>query len=271
MLRLVLSIAFSVALIFSVQPFLPVASFTPDTNQDGDTSHFTYLDEANSGLQDLIPAKVIAIIDGDTLRLSTDSHTFIANLAFIDAPEKEQPFGREASTHLKKLLLNHSVLIQPEDDAWVMYRRGENVNLTQLQKGFAWLSQPLMKSVEKTTATEAKTPLNKYIYAYQTASENLQGLWALEHDLRVSPWQWRKQTVEISPRKEYKFSLANPFLQKPQHEQQKHQHERERVLREIAIQRTMQEKRQSAEINRLKPPSHVTTKPNEPSINDQNH
>lgn len=262
MIRLLLAIALSMILLLSVQALLSVISLTSSSVQTQDPS------DTEANLQDLIPTTVVKVIDGDTLRLRDDTHAFTAKLAFIDAPEREQPFGRESKNHLKNLLRDSNVLIQPEGDEWVIFQSGENINFKQLQQGYAWPSEAIMLSTQKTATVPSNAHTDPYLSAYQTASENLRGLWAQEHDLRISPWQWRKQTVEVSPRQTLRSNLTNPFAQPGRQEQQKYQAQKEQVLREIAKQKAAQKKRPLIERNLAEPPSN-TTQPNESSTYDK--
>jgi len=242
MIRFILSITLGVALIFSVQPFLPVALFADDSltnsvftdrlNQTEKTEspHFfsslissqsNQQHKTSAARQTMNAAEVIGVIDGDTVRLKTNEKTLQAHLAYIDAPEKEQPFGKQAKQQLSQLVLQKNVLIQSVGDKWLIYHRGENINLNMLQKGYAWPSQSLLNRSEHRGEKPAQRAMSDYLQAYEIASESQRGLWGLAHELRVSPWQWRKQTVEISPGKEYKFNLTNPFLQKNQNQYRK--------------------------------------------------
>lgn len=260
MIRLLLAIALSMILILSIQTLLSVISFTSDPVYP--SSSTTHPIDTESDLQDLIPATVVKVIDGDTLRLRRDTHSFTAKLAFIDAPEREQPFGRESKNHLNNLLQDSDVLIQPKGDNWLVFRHGNNINLTQLQQGYAWPSEAILASVQKNTATDP------YLVAYQTASENLRGLWAQGHDLRISPWQWREQTVERSPRQMTRSNLTNPFA--APREQQQYQAQKQQILREIAKVKAAQKDPRSIDRNLAKPPSN-TTKPNESSTYEKNN
>lgn len=229
------------------------------------------LGNAQDHLQTLVAAKVLRVIDGDTVQIQTEQNTFLADLAFIDAPENEQPFGRKSKAYLSSLLATKSVLIQAQDEAWVLYRGAENVNLHLLRQGYVWPSQAVIKNAGSQGIPAKDNGMREYISTYQHASESSKGLWALEHELRVSPWQWRKQTVEITPRKEYKLNLTNPLIPEPSQRSNKQMEEKEQILREISKLKAIQEKQRHGEINRHKTPSHVTTKPNESKKHDQHH
>lgn len=113
------------------------------------------------------------------------------------------------------------VLIQSVGDKWLIYHGGENINLNMLKMGLARPSQSLLNRSEHQGDKPTQRMLRDYLQAYEIASESQRELWGLAHELRVSPRQWRKQTIEISPGKEYKFNLTNPFLQKNQNQYRK--------------------------------------------------
>jgi|GEM_PF-3099600 len=286
MIRFILSITLGVALIFSVQPFLPVALFSDDsltnsvftdrlnqTKKTESTHFFSNLISSQSSQQHktsaarqtMNAAEVISVIDGDTVRLKTNMKTLQAHLAYIDAPEKEQPFGKQAKQQLSQLVLQKNVLIQSVGDKWLIYHRGENINLNMLKRGYAWPSQSLLNRAEHQGEKPTQRMLRDYLQAYEIASESRRGLWGLAHELRVSPWQWRKQTVEISPGKEYKFNLTNPFLQKNQSQYRKMHAEKRLALEElehalgheIERHRAMQEQQQAQQSERTQPKTKI--------------
>ena len=142
-----------------------------------------------------VVAKVIAVIDGDTLLLmpidSKRGHPRIykLRLADIDAPEKDQPFGEEAKRELAKLVLHQQIyVVMVATDhygrriGWVRVARTPrldiNVNVELVQRGWAW----------------AFTRYRRHPHlqaAQQAALHSRRGLWAEERP--VPPWVWRKR------------------------------------------------------------------------------
>jgi micrococcal nuclease len=127
------------------------------------------------------------VVDGDTLVLMGDeSEKF--ELAYIDAPEREQPYGKEAKNFLKEKVNSGSVSFIITDDKKVeVIFEGKSLNLVMVEKGYAWA---LPKISEPSKAV-------LYSEAQKTAVDNLSGLWGLGHGLMVAPWQWRQQGTEV--------------------------------------------------------------------------
>lgn len=95
-------------------------------------------------------AKVIAVIDGDTLLTLQGNKKTTVRLAGIDAPEKMQPWGSESRAALTKLTLRKEVRVTPHavDEYGRVVAELEvqdapgvhpvNVNHEQLRRGMAW-------------------------------------------------------------------------------------------------------------------------------------
>ena len=142
-----------------------------------------------------VAAKVIAVIDGDTLLLkplaSNHAHPrfYKLRLADIDAPEKSQPFGEEARRELANLVLYQEVrIVTVATDrygrriGWVSLPRPPladiDVNAVLVQRGWAWV------------LTRYRHPPH-LVAAQQDARQAGRGLWAEAQ--AVPPWVWRKQ------------------------------------------------------------------------------
>ena len=140
-------------------------------------------------------AKVIAVIDGDTLLLKShdsqlgQNHVYKLRLADIDAPEKDQPFGEEAKRELAKLVLHQPIrVVTVATDhygrriGWVSTERAHfadtNVNLELVKGGWAWA-----------LTRHRRHP--KIIAAQQDAQHTQRGLWAAAQP--IPPWVWRKR------------------------------------------------------------------------------
>ena len=141
---------------------------------------------------DIIPGRVVAISDGDTITLldsSKQQHKF--RLAGIDAPEKRQSFGEKSKQHLSDLAFGKDV--EADYVKVDRYKRevcnisvnGSDANLEQIKKGLAWWCQQYAKDQSKAERAE-------YAAAEQEAKEAQRGLW--EDAKTVGPWEWwRKQ------------------------------------------------------------------------------
>ena len=128
-------------------------------------------------------AKVIVVMDGDTVLVLRDNMRIKVRLAEIDAPEKAQAFGEKSKQSLAELVLNKQVHV--DSQAVDVYGRlvalikvGElNVNHEQVQRGMAWASSRSNRSEE--------------LLALQNdAKKAKRGLWAQTDPM--PPREWRK-------------------------------------------------------------------------------
>lgn len=141
-----------------------------------------------------VNARVAWVHDGNTMTVTTghvrtrDLKRWRVRLVDMDAPEKQQPFGKEAHDAIRDLVLTREIIIQVHEvDATgrligrvFVQRSGEviDVNHEMVRLGMAWvninqLHDESLKSVEKTAQDERK------------------GLWG-EPGTPVAPWDWRK-------------------------------------------------------------------------------
>ena len=130
-------------------------------------------------------AKVIAVMDGDTVMVLRGSQKIKIRLVNIDAPEMAQHFGKESHQALLNRLLQKQV--QVNSRAVDSYGRmvaeisvdGRSVNEEQVRSGMAWEYSHFHS--------------NKHYQALQNEARLARrGLWALA-DIPQSPEQWRKQ------------------------------------------------------------------------------
>ncbi|MFQ5543691.1 MAG: thermonuclease family protein [Nitrospiria bacterium] len=140
----------------------------------------------NSGL---IFGKVVAVIDGDTIKLWKSPGVIKIGLSGIDSPEKKQPYGEEAAQFLSDMVLNKYVIIKPMTGrhlgrviSEVLLPDGRMLSKELLKAGLAWWDKPHSKDAS----------LNEL---QKEANRGKRGLWQ-EHD-PVPPWKFR----EINKRK----------------------------------------------------------------------
>lgn len=90
--------------------------------------------------------RVVGIADGDTLTCLTDGKQLLkVRLHAIDAPEKQQSFGRQAKKHLSDLVYKQTVTLNITDTD--RYGRtvadiqlgSLNVNQQMVKDGYAWV------------------------------------------------------------------------------------------------------------------------------------
>ena len=161
---------------------------------------------ALSAQAETFSAKVIVVMDGDTVMVLRDGHKTKIRLANIDAPEKDQPFGKQSRDSLVELVGKKQVHV--ESQAVDQYGRiiglisadGYNVNQEQVQRGFAW---------EYSHFHTDKT----YISLQSDAQKARRGLWAQTNP--QEPWQWRKLHPSVKPAPQSRrgtYSEATPVM-----------------------------------------------------------
>jgi micrococcal nuclease len=132
-----------------------------------------------------IEARVVGVADGDTVRIrSRGTEQETVRLLFIDAPEHDQPGGREARRALQELVRVERVRVETRGkDRYARtlghLRRvsdGLDVNLELVRRGHAWAN-----------ARGAMRP--RYEAAEREARAARRGLWQAPNP--VSPYKWR--------------------------------------------------------------------------------
>jgi len=131
-------------------------------------------------------AKVIRIIDGDTMEVLSQNHPVKIRLAHIDCPEKRgsQPFGNQAKQALSDLCFGQMVTIEGEKYdrykrliAIVVNGKKQIVNQEMIKQGMAWH----FKKYSSDTL---------YAQLEIRAKANKIGLWSIPNP--TPPWDWRK-------------------------------------------------------------------------------
>ncbi len=130
-------------------------------------------------------ARVIAVMDGDTVMVLRNSSKIKVRLANIDAPEKAQPFGMESRQALLNRVLQKQVHVNSQ--AMDSYGRmvaeisvaGRSVNEEQVRNGMAWEYSHFHRNP-------------RYLALQSEAQRAQRGLWA-QAGKPLPPEQWRKQ------------------------------------------------------------------------------
>lgn len=136
----------------------------------------------------------LKVLDGDTIifREAGALDSIKIRLWGIDAPEKGQTFGTEATRKLARLIEHKSVLLRFHVEAResteghdgysrhlaTIFRRGRNINLELVQGGYAW--HYAYYAAEEKALAEAE----------RQARDERRGLWADEHP--QEPRQFRR-------------------------------------------------------------------------------
>ncbi|MEO6421456.1 MAG: thermonuclease family protein [Candidatus Nitrotoga sp.] len=131
-------------------------------------------------------AKVIVVMDGDTVLILRDNMRIKVRLAEIDAPENAQAFGEESKQSLAELVLNKQVHVdsQAVDDYGrlvALIKVDElNVNYEQVQRGMAWVYSRFNRS-------------EVLLGLQNRAMKARRGLWAQTDP--IPPNKWRKDNT----------------------------------------------------------------------------
>lgn len=132
-----------------------------------------------------IAGKIVAVSDGDTVTLLTSENQRIKiRLVEIDAPEKGQPYGQESKKALSNLVFDKTVSVESsKQDKYGrslgrIYIGDVDVNLEQVRTGAAW------------AYTQYLTDDNIRQAEIKARNAKL-GLWSLQADQIVPPWEWR--------------------------------------------------------------------------------
>jgi endonuclease YncB( thermonuclease family) len=148
-----------------------------------------------SGLDHMsIHGRITGIVDGDTINVRILGKQQIrVRIAFIDAPEKGQPFGQRAKQAMSELLFGKDVELQAHtiDRYWRLVARvlidGQDAGLELLKQGLCWVHEKYVGEA----AAEIQTG---YRDAQHKAEAERVGLW--QDPDPVPPWQWRKEKHE---------------------------------------------------------------------------
>lgn len=134
---------------------------------------------------DEMSGKVVAVVDGDTLHVLTESGITKVRLADIDCPEKSQPFGHRAKMFASRLVFGRWVTVQfQEHDRYgriigtVTLPNGTSLNHELVKNGYGWhfdkySKDPIISKLQR----EAKA--------------RRLGLWSMENP--VPPWEFRSR------------------------------------------------------------------------------
>ncbi len=127
--------------------------------------------------------KVEKVVDGDTVYGLLGEKTYKIRLAEIDAPERDQPFGRQSKVYLRKLLVDgeFDAHISSEDQYGryiaKIYSKGIDINRKMVAEGMAWVYDYYV--------------IDKTFYLNQEEAQKLKkGIWSKRYP--APPWEWRK-------------------------------------------------------------------------------
>ncbi len=135
-------------------------------------------------------AKVIMVMDGDTVMVLRGNQRIKVRMANIDAPEKDQAWGKQARDSLQEMVGRKTVQI--DSQAVDKYGRmvgtisldGIDVNQEQLRRGMAWENSHFHSD-------------KRFLGLQADAQKVRKGLWA--QAAPEAPWEWRKLHTATGP------------------------------------------------------------------------
>lgn len=145
-----------------------------------------FLAPSTLAFAEIIQGRVVAVADGDTITMLTKEKQQIKiRLTEIDAPEKKQPYGQKSKQALSDLVFSKDIRVDSKGKDRYGRTLGrifvddKDVNLYMVANGYAWaytkyLTDPTIKDAEN------------------SARNNSLGLWGLQADQVVPPWEWRR-------------------------------------------------------------------------------
>ena len=144
---------------------------------------FTRIDASDTEIPiDAAEHRVKRIVDGDTVHMKDGTKV---RLHGIDTPERDQPYGKQATRNLDKLIGQTVFVVERDTDRYgrlvgTLYTpEGVNVNLELVCNGSAWWYERYARNNRAMSDCQAK------------AKEAGLGLWESEDPM--PPWEWRRR------------------------------------------------------------------------------
>lgn len=138
-----------------------------------------------SAAAETLQGRVVGVTDGDTIRLLVDGRReYKVRLGEIDAPESGQPYGRTSRKMLSNLVYGQIISARVTDvDRYgrtvaVLSRGGTNINAEMVKRGGAWAYRRYLSD-------------QRYLMWQDEARRARRGLWSLQSDQIMAPWDWR--------------------------------------------------------------------------------
>ena len=134
----------------------------------------------------LLSGTVMRVIDGDTVELQLGRRRTRVHLHGVEAPEHDQPWGRQSTQALSDMVLGQSVDVEstPRDatsrDGAILFVGEEEVGAALVRDGNAWADRAHLEGRDTGLCDlEAE------------ARSARRGLWSQPQKLWVAPWEFR--------------------------------------------------------------------------------
>jgi endonuclease YncB( thermonuclease family) len=156
-----------------------------------DTSRYDEAHPPKPGDEGVFFGPLVSVSDGDTFHAKVQGVVMEFRLADVDAPELDQPYGRQSREELKSLVQGKQLVMVFIDvdrygrvitDVWV---DNVYVNREMAKRGAAWFYAQYAHN-------------NALFNVEEEARDAKKGLWALPRTQRLEPWIWRERKREAS-------------------------------------------------------------------------
>lgn len=140
--------------------------------------------QANLAFSDDVRAKIIYVYDGDTVKIQQGLSTYKLRISDIDAPERNQAYGKKARRALISFCKQASISVditgtdQYQRNLGQLYCNHQSVSHFMVANGHAWVYQRYSQDAH-------------LIHAESAARQQKLGLW--QQNNPKAPWLWRKQ------------------------------------------------------------------------------
>lgn len=156
-----------------------------------------YGPSSSGPLSSRISGTVVAVADGDTITvLDASQRQHKIRFAFVDAPEKTQPYGQLAKQVLAGKVFRQQVSVDVlEQDKYGrnvgrVWLNGEDINFSQLLAGLAWHYQFFARK------SQGRDEFKRYEAGQQQAQQQRLGLW--QAATPVPPWDYRRNRKQAA-------------------------------------------------------------------------
>ncbi|MFA6900429.1 MAG: thermonuclease family protein [Desulfurivibrionaceae bacterium] len=129
---------------------------------------------------------VVAVTDGDTIKVLQDGRETKIRLYGVDTPEKKQAFGQKAKVFTASLVAGKMVDVEPVDQdrygrtVGLVTVAGRSLNEELVKNGFAWVYRQYCRRGE----------CSKWIEEESQVRATRIGLWV--DPAPMPPWKWRR-------------------------------------------------------------------------------
>ena len=145
---------------------------------------------ASNALGEHITGTVTRVVDGDTIHVSVGLTRHVIRLSEIDTPERDQPWGGQASRALTdKLNKTRVTVLTTETDRYgrlvgKVLLGSRDINREMVREGHAWVYRQYLRD-------------RSLLEDERTARQRKAGLWG--SDSPIEPWSWRRGVRRVFP------------------------------------------------------------------------